>query len=405
MCNTSNEKRNAILGYYFPSFGIIELNPYVYNANNWIQSSTFAHEYLHFVQEISTASGFLSITKVKDLLNEVRVSTNNCLEAITTPHIVANELVAQDVVVYDILEGDGYKILEPYSIENIDITGSGFDCAVVLTINGAQYKFGVLAIQEMMADLFERTHPNYTLSNYAPYNLWEKICQYFKKELSNELMFHICWVSLDSANPGKSFIDIIRYFETNHPVSVEELYQMVESNAFDKVFNIELRSYLKTIAIESAKYLFSKAPSDFSKLYESFLNSSERLLSRNMKINLYRRGANSQLFQDLISQIGSSAITRINDYKDVVHLNGNDEHGKSISFALALREIYSSLLKDKNGYGCKLISYCENEDTIKDYISIDCALSPWRHCEKEKGCPYAIVWKTFGFVGKKLVKR
>ncbi len=75
------EKLNTTLGFYRPTFFKMQVN-HTDNLENLnvlsdIPSAIYLHEYIHFLQDISTTYGYTNISRVVDYMKYVNESARN----------------------------------------------------------------------------------------------------------------------------------------------------------------------------------------------------------------------------------------------------------------------------------------------------------------------------------------
>lgn len=231
--------RSETLGEYFLNSFIIKCNKKIdfddISKSDDINSlGTFFHEYMHFLQNISTTYGCMSMTyyyaNTMNILFEISNSKNSKI-----PRVIPNnnESVEYLANIYNLTLGDTdlwtYECYDDIRIVDIQINSEEwiedkYKNATTPTIvletkkNGKivkkNFQFGAMAVMESMASLFERIIYNKRfLGKQVQYNICEILWDYLLPRKFNQihLVFLACECALMYDNPGLIFYSILKF--------------------------------------------------------------------------------------------------------------------------------------------------------------------------------------------------
>lgn len=214
------------LGSYTPAFfkmkigvnGDIDLNKMSHK-----EFSVFFHEYIHFIQDFTTAAGCRRIyvygEYIRQCVNQITSENKSDKKSFNVPILIpdfANN-VLPNIQLLDKLDGDSDEV-PAVSIKDIttikeeveykDSVNLPFDSVVVITMDNMPISLGTYAIKESMAYLVERLcTTSYTQSPDFPYNIARLVADFLLGQniLSNMDLLALCDVALLTSNPGLSF--------------------------------------------------------------------------------------------------------------------------------------------------------------------------------------------------------
>lgn len=425
---------NKNLGSYMPAFFYMKLSFPYYDSSTMLYNlskknlSIFIHEYIHFLQDISSYS----------LLNNAYVYSEYM-------HAAAN-------YIYSLPKGKFYIPLKlPYNLGNVDLNkyvnetcmgdfGSRDDIFIkkvefqkirvpyqnskvhILTIpflkliDGTKLKFGTCAIMESMAYLIERTitkdsvpPPDY------PYLTAENVASIEYPEFSHDILniIALCDLSLQFVNPGLFFVETLRNMKAEKylPPSPEHLYE--------RVYNQPCMFLEKTTTLPMALIHMGMMVQDRIKLY---LNDSRfiefhntirdfigfgiecRLRNPHFIIEIVREGYalyNKSLLS-IMNRVGTPLI--IDSEYNFTHIPAAGKGANtSLQYFLAIEELYKCF---SNGNTlCEMYDFCEaTKNNAKEIFGADwqnqeplmddnCVDSPWLKVNDVRLCPYALLWR------------
>lgn len=411
-------------GCYFPSFFTIHLDtdlpPEQYLKENF--DSTIVHEYIHFLQDISTTYGLANLSNV---LAKIPNFYNLHEKKITLPYIFnynfGNERLNRDLFNVYYNECKFEKIpqdkinlsLESEStlayIEDIELLKEKYPspelCSytLVITYNGVtkKYPFGTCAIMESMASLIEQhLFPIKKSFFYTPYDLANLVARYIYPEIASkpENIVAICDLSLMYVNSPEFFIGIIERMKASAfiPNKIEDLYLYALSKPefqYDSYFE-----QAKKEAYNRIKTIVNVDLEDFIICRDWALESVERAFcARKNKAHFI-----SELMelepqyakQKLYNEISENISPLIFNNKNQLCLLGNVEEEKKDKYTywFLLKPFYEYIFinkSDKCPYNefCQL---CERND--------ECIINPLLRVGKEDGtqCIFQLFARMFG---------
>lgn len=244
---------NTTLGFCESPFFRIHLATHsgdVFDINTMSESdfAIFIHEYIHFLQAITTFYGLnhihITVEYFKKALNTI-YPTNGQFKVPIPPDILPQDNVFFNWRIFKLTQGDHIdSISNVKEIKAIDPTEDEIDdkCvvskirSVLLTVedsNGEEnpYTFGAVCIMESMAYMLEQylSPEGVEKSPDLPYNsamlVAQAIYPNFAKDQLNILA--LCDLSLLSSNPGNFFVQtLVEWKKTNKiPKNPDELYE------------------------------------------------------------------------------------------------------------------------------------------------------------------------------------
>lgn len=403
------------LGYYMPSFYYMNIGEgdekLDINKLSDHDLSVFFHEYIHYLQDLTTFDGanraYVFNELLRGMLEVIYADKAGIKVPITTDKIDPRVLLENDVV--GTTSGDSFSIADCEVVKYetlkkpIHRGNQSFEVPVevVRFDNNACYKFGSTAIQESMAYLMQRlcTKIDYT-SPDAPYNVATKlaygICpQVFCDSIK---IVALCDASLMSNAPGlifryvaeqckqrpddfktpESIIDFTLQLEgidhhTNQKSTIGGFY-------FDKI--IAIKNQLKDY-IQVDKLNFSSSLDACISLAIDYRRNNPYFM-----VDIARGGYIKQnnAFIKALSEFGSPII--VND-KGYYHQCPSSKFDNGfMMFFSAILQIFR--LFSEGTIPCDMKRWCE---TSKIPVDERCDKNPWEHCTDDPMCPFGFLWK------------
>lgn len=436
------EQRNYsnTLGSYMPAFFYMNLNFPYYNTRTTLYNlrpkelSTFVHEYIHFLQDISSysllnnayvyseymhaAANYLYKQPIGDFsvpLNLPFNFENVGLNRFINSTCMGNFRNVDNIFIIDIV----YKQIKvPYS--------SFVDKLIIPFLqlaNGTKLVFGTCAIMESMAYLMESlitkgstSPPEYPYLS-AEYVVKKEYPDFAKDTLN---IIALCDIALQFSNPGYKFVSLLRSMKKNNylPPTPEELYELINKKT---CMLLGKRTTLPMALIEMGRmvqdrlklYLNDSHFKDFHDTIRDFIGFgiAERLRCPHFMIELVRDGYalyNKSLL-NIVNQVGSPLI--IDSEYNFTHLPAAGKTAnESFQYFLAVEELYKCFCRGNTI--CEMYDFCnttvcnakdlfgddwQNEQPIMDD---NCWESPWLKVDDQRLCPYALLWKHWKLRGR-----
>lgn len=420
---------NATLGYYVPAFFEMHVDTnspdLTLSQLKNTDATVLFHEYIHFLQDISSCYGLGNLYCYSEAFKEVSsiVNLSNNKE-LTVPvaydngHNVELNNLIQTETIGSRDEIDRFEISD-IDIFDIDmIEGSELEQikgVLVTCEDGNVFQFGALAIMESMAYILERlcSPSGYVSSPEFPYSSAEKVAAYYSNTFAENLLLvlALCDMSLQSSNPGMVFYNfMVGIHKGDLSFSTpEEIYDyfysidMFSANLgrssflhqfnvlIDKVGDI-LKSYMIIPGFDTTYHKWIDCIVDFAK---DWRNIDRYYLINMARIpDLLKNGALGKAFKEIGSPV---MVNNMNDYfiipPDVLN-KGSLGIGLEIFMALnQIDDLFKSGIKK-----CRLIKFCNK--SFPGTVDSNCLASPWNRSSYPQLCLFCIFWKHWGFADR-----
>jgi hypothetical protein len=392
------------------------------------EQGAYFHEYLHYIQDITTCSGLSKIWNSFDRFRRLVASIQRPeitevfvpLEGALADEQRANINFLKELRGSGQIIGIGPEVADTYWISEIEFQDDpkiaeyfprsrATKIRLHLVSEGNPNKlftFGEAAISETMAYLLERKfYPELNILPRYPYQVAHSLVEFMYPELlqNEENLFALCDVSLMHNMPGWAFVEILKKLKREgiNPNSGEEIielgYKFYEANEWD------FTTYMR-LADESLQHISSQlfANEHFEPTKILFQASIERgrILREecpNSVLNIYKADRPLSFnFYKVFNFLGGPHAVNRNGNR-VVRVPTGLENLADIVHPQHFRVIWqlNKFLMEGRG-SCTLYYMCVAAENI---VPVDdrCEHSPWRRAEDEQGCPYAAFWTVYGF--------
>ncbi|MCI6465181.1 MAG: hypothetical protein MSA90_06910 [Faecalicatena sp.] len=375
--------------------------------------ATFVHEYIHFLQNITTTYGVVYFNDNSKIIQLFISESYKHDERIPYPLIV-DESGVENVIEEMELRSFYYGNCEQKRIHHINEVKVEKDEIIELVIPGGNlesvniyyddkeypYCFGAACIQESMAYLIE-SEKFYGIkrTNELPYNSCELVCQKLCPDLEGrkDIIVALAELSLMHYHSGKMFVELLEYIKVKekkfkNTIEVAEYFKEKIPHLFD---NYE-RAYRETK--DSIDFLYPSETPFVS--VNDWLN--EMMIKgfhfRNEYCNLISRMMDfpttyvKEYFEELVKLFEMPALSD----KNCDIYSGNCD----LSLALVPIAVYNEYMgKDKQ---CYLYEHCK-----KSKVSVfgdNCKNAPWLQSLQERLCPFGLFWSYYSLDGKSIEK-
>lgn len=425
-------------GLYIPTFLLMEVGTShsLKNLNELSDEvlATWFHEYLHFLQDISTTFGLMHITHVVEYMKfcalEIQNSEKNFEVPIHAKYSNLHTVYQNSLLVPEYVGTTTHTLF--YEINSITsdllavkISGDLFvnvDSIILnITVNAQMktVKFGSLAIIESMAFLIEKScFPSNNLISEFPYLTAKKVVNHIYPEFGFDDLniIALCDSSLRSFNPGNNFyLSLIKMKkETWLPNKPEEVYEYCSSvekiNYYEFTNLDEVHVFMKNEAIKSLTAYFTDKEFKDIKKWISIIIEDINLIRKNnpyffLEIAKGGFGRNNQAFLKILSTIGTPLILNLNGEATFYHPQQNSFNFNTYLMG-ALAEIFKVFNTGESK--CGLYHACKencHDQNIPDCTNSKCLDSPWDKVkESDALCPYAQFWYVWKLSGKTPIK-
>ena len=450
------DRKESSEGCYYPTFLCMDLDTndnlqyLLHYPQNPCTEALFLHEYIHYLQDLTTVSGYAQICVVVDnmkwasrCIKKKRIhvpldpfSVTDYYLDINAQHLktsIGNGRIKNDPPIHHITDFDTYE--KSMRIPN----GMGIDAKIdaVLTFTdcyGQEYKYhvGEYAISECQAYMVEQhIYPNTIKPNEpapdCPYRVVQKIFERFCPKYDDTMsMIAACEACLMHGMPGLALKNLIDELNaTTKKITAEEVFflgvsgRMLNKSGqkisyFDRLkeYNghamTQLRSYFKASYFEPCKKFVEGV---FAEAYQYRINNPCAILKIAQGGWIF---ANAHL-KTAVSLLGCSSI--LNKANDMFQFSPRcyPQECEPGAFA-AFRFLHELLFTEKlpNNHmvaACPMKVWCQKSFKKNNLVDItaradvDCDHYPWHNVDILpilKQCIFGRVAATYGMQGKKL---
>jgi hypothetical protein len=399
---------NQELGFYEPAFFKIQINtdedivPQNLSGQNL---STFIHEYTHFIQDFTTIKGLENIYYIYDCLREYchQIYDNNT-NFITLPLNIQIENHVSMKKIKNESWGTGCSINKINKILNIYEEHVQFDSNAIAQQSGlANFKkiklnvdsdkgnisleFGTLAIMEGMSHLMETfLNPKYvTNAPDYPYNIAQKFAQHICPNITNEMIFALCDIALQTSVPGYSFYSMLLDIQKDNINNADNIYEKFK-DVFE-TWRIGIVNYAKEVL---STVIDGNFAAQYKTWVENLFNYAINLRTNNPNffLNIIRGGQFNQNndFIDFVNKVGTPLM--FNNYNKAFKIPITNTQNWDVEFFTAISYIFNLLQGGPKE--CPLIEWCK-QSNIK--INDNCYLNPPAHSSNyREPCPIGTIW-------------
>jgi hypothetical protein len=425
------------LGHYAPSFLKMHISTRE-NLDNILglsprTSAAFIHEYVHFLQDITTIYGQKNIIIVVDYFKYVNMNQRNSTDRNLYIPYIPQQL--RDPGAYyngelQKLQTGNSKLIGDYWITDLTISNKtaqiGYNMegnveVVELSLTNSEsssevFKFGSHCIIESMAFHIEQLiYPNELEDpNDFCYKAALAVFKYINPELANDPLniIALCDASLMYFNPGIVFYNTLvkmRYLGYS-PNGPKDIYDFVHSNEVFKFWGLtrinEIFNNQTLTAISSLNDYFTSEVFAPNKDWINYtLRTANKIRNENWGffVDLASEGALSvnTTFLQLFSAVGMPLVT--NDLGNAFFASPveNQEIVRP-DILWVINQIYNIYINASRSQikRCMLESWCKNscvQKHIADYTDYRCIVSPWERAkDKDNLCAFSQVWRSWG---------
>lgn len=434
----------ATLGFYEPGFihlniktddNLDKLNDFL-NADfkeEW--GATFLHEYIHFLQDLTTPHGLLNfIHQIEFLKNANKEILNLNQNAFIVPiepdnkhNILANGRLLN--IYYGVNRTDhaahsADKITyekytsEPQLVELKDDDSIGVKMFFVHYVDEnakspVKCHFGSRQIKESMAHIIQRQYDLDSTKNHPdnPYRLVNIILEneLIDFNITDEFAIALCDASLFSYNPAQLFfstIDRLKKDNRQSFKSTKEIYDYILSEYKAETLEGETKTLIELYHsnIKIAKKQFNDT--SIAAVYEPNRVWFSKILDRaqilrTQKIDFFTSlvetdGTLSKVFEEIWTSLGTPFLTN-EEFKGSFLPPSNIPNIVEIKpyFPKVFKSIKVTYMGKKQ---CHMYKLCVAAKP--DITNNLCKTEPWKRTEMEELCPYAQMWKSWGLSDK-----
>ena len=366
----------------------------------------FMHEYIHYVQHLSTLCG-ISLARHYNLLfcnYRAYFADNDTIPIPLTWDMVLPE-IRHFFEYFENVKGDneyGGRINE-ITVAEKEIWAAQVERRAVRldtfdketghwTKQGL--KFGYYAIIESMADMIQRIYDPGVEHNEVPYKVVKKLCESYYPEVAHDekMMISIC--ALMASNPGVGFFEAVAFAKDHHELDGASLYEAFvkdstivlkggKKDTMAEWFEHQLSEYDKTIgqALGVTDY--------YSKAIKSALKCAQTGENLLLDILYDRNVLPDDYFQSLVGFYGAPYIEAYNQSL----YPGREIMPTDVVAAIGLELLYKGF-SNKDNTNCPRLVQC----TRNGINSYDCVNgNQW---SRDESCPFKAAMHYFRLEGK-----
>lgn len=416
---------SKLLGFYLPSFFFLNIETdeslIDLDALTPQSKSTLYHEYVHFLQDITTLFGLGNIAQIVDVqkaINREIIGTTD--QSYLVPVVIDNtEPAGINVDLFSLYSGDydldiiGIDRIERVFLEPNNLI-PGFENVPSVIVEYVDlfgkkeyFNFGAICVMEGMAYLIEDSMFDDVTPTYFPYQVVKKICQFLYSPLStdNVHIILLCDIALNSSHPGKFLFDFLQEMKVANfiPSKYIDLYDRLENYKFTDINQQSYSIYdiYKIKAKEAKQHLkdYFTIP-----LFDEVRNWIEQIIDLGTDFRIKNIGfwidvlnyptkeQRRNAFIMFTQVFGFPLMT--NSRSNYYFMHPNIKTEKIICFK-AIHEINQILRFGQKGCGMK--EFCSRPNDITSTL---CDNEPWKRAELDQLCPLGQVWKMWGLNGK-----
>lgn len=375
----------TLLGSYIPTFFEMHVatrdDDMTINKMSDGDATVLFHEYIHFLQDITTFYGLNNLYVQSEYFHSVvnRIKGNQQFHVPfmiedNNDNVLLNQIVCK-LTVGDYVEQEHYHV---YSIDEMEeeLIPNPFlkkIKSIVLNFDDDSLRsFGAIAIMESMAYILERLcSPNsYVSSPDYPYRAAELVAQYYDAAFGNDLLkvLALCDMSLQNSNPGLCFVNIMKeindgklqfdtpesiydYFYGQKVKRVDGSVTSLQDSYNEMLDQVDacLKDYIKGIDSLNSYHEWINHLVAFSK---DWRNKDRYFLLKLARINDLKK---NNCWGYAVARVGSPLMVNANNHYFKLPYDGMRE-GESVEMYAALKEIYSLFLAGSKP--CGLLTWC-----------------------------------------------
>ena len=429
-------QHSANLGEYMPVFFQMYLKvdgPIDLNSCSDRDFALFFHEYIHFLQDLTTTYGltqcFYYGEYIQAAVNDIYKHDKGEFTVPIRFDDPTHHVKIADIIT-DTTMGDCNSDANEFNVVNVVpgfIDNLPIDCPEISHIHvvdvesreGDFFSFGAYAIKESIAYIMERlVTKDYEHSPEFPYCSAEKIVECVFPELGKDILnvLALCDISLMFSNPAEVFYTTLMQLKRKKyiPNKPHDLYAQLKNAKVGIHGNLtDPFSHYKMVAEEARKkfksYFYTNKQHELHQAYYEWI---DRLFDFSIKMRINEPSylldlcndgyiRYNETFRSLVNNLGSPLIRNMK--QDYFSIKPKGISGWTNEVMKSVSQIHE-LLHDAI-FQCSLYPWCVNSDKEKQgeptYTPINptveiCLHKPWERCRNIDLCPFAILWKNWG---------
>lgn len=403
------DKDNYILrGFYKPSFFSLFINGRFnedYSLMSTIDLGTFVHEYIHYLQNITTTFGLRNSIFYFNYLFEVKkhIYENNLLEL--PLEVNFSDKIRRGQTIFSLCNGTNKFLNQHYDDIKITIRaqekeGIAIDSVIIeLFLSGIKMQtivFGNSCVKESMAFLYQQYFDSDVQPYLIPYQAVELLCKVINPELLTDKrkIIALCTLALNSQNCGLALYELICKSKEDNNLNGIELYKKYLPELTVKNANkpITVRGFLLESIDDFREYLSASINADlkhFGLLLDNVKMSADKDFIPLIEVLYKEETSNIEKLKLLIDFYGIPHIRTIDGYNFFPQETDKKQPAIEYVELIGQRIVLDRLLgidKEQIGEMCSLHPQCELSET--ELIDDNCYGTQWK---RTQNCPFKII--------------
>lgn len=403
-------------GEYVPGFFLIRLNKDLFEGIGWQdfdeeERATLAHEYVHYLQDITTTRGinnFIYVSKILQL-NFASAYEKDIIKLPINIEQAANKEAYIESELQSFYQGDSEHkkihhinkiVREEEEIVNslLKKEESMYSINIYYDDKDMPYMVGNTAIAESMAYLIEKSAFNgMNRDREFPYNVCELICEKYCSWMikKTNVLVAACELSLMHYHSGDMFWHIVQELADKKLV-------------FNTVDEFEKHFLKRTYFLyENLKDDFKEVQDCLDFLYPTNVPKLKEINDRLAQIVFkgYDYRDKKKLFIAKILE-GSSALQMLSTWMNyfeipiIMDKNNCIYAGSDLAIMVGPLAMYNFFMR-RSGNDCGLINLCCAQRVFTFDAEI-CNSKPWCQSQKDQLCLFGMYWHLYSLDGKKV---
>lgn len=413
--------------YYRPSFFHMKIDlPVDLGDLNEITDATFAlylHEYIHFVQDISTIYGLMNITTINyyiqycahKIYNEKKKEFEVPIKLVEKPDVKdygVSNFNLRPIYIGSSIKNKSNSISNfSYILENFEYEPNKYIEKVIIKFTdntsgeNRSLEFGGNQVTEGMAYLCEQFHHKGILptGDAYPYKIVEEIVCFEYPEIKDDkaLLITMCDAALMSYHPGLSFIRIVKHLkQLSIHESEDDLQTIYKSCTYlIKGSHVDFDVLADTVCIEIKRnfnaFYFDDIKDWVDTIFERIKKFRLDLPNFINDIVVFGKPKENKFFGSFLSLVGSPLVLDGDNNGTISLPSGFTPSTPHFSPAvfMAINQILKVFYKTTPSR-CELISFCKQSQKQDPKLTVDdnCHKSPWLKATEKDLCPFGQIW-------------
>lgn len=379
--------------------------------------SVFFHEYIHFLQDISTFAGLNNIYCISEYVKLVATKYAN-QNPFELPVVLEDNtcLVRLNNTINDQTAGDSWPyaqlslygtFTEEYTDDDLKNAGINSLSNILLLNTERDYKFGRREIMESMAYILQKECSDWSVPPLDyPYSAAEKVTRLLLSDEFADDCYNIialCDISLMTSNPCYSFTCFLDMIKTGKwkVQKAEDIYDNFYKSQSKGCFGIgspisHYRKFVEVVRKSLKDYIDQEQISAHLNQWIDLVIDEGLNIRLNEKYFFIELARSKEIlgyekFVSLFKHIGSPLIENKNH--EFCRFPSSPDYGDNVQYLMAIETLLYIFKYGKTQ--CKLKDFCRNslKNNSNLIINEQCDTSPWnKFGESPECCPVSFLF-------------